>query len=70
MTLSFLRTELSEFGVSVCILEPGFFATNLTNTKAHEAMLDKQWKSLSSEVREEYGEHMLQYCNFKLLQLY
>ncbi|KAI6177562.1 hypothetical protein M3Y97_00920900 [Aphelenchoides bicaudatus] len=56
-----IRAELSVFGITVCILEPGFFATGLTNANMHKAMLDKMWNALSSEVREEYGEHMLEF---------
>jgi hypothetical protein len=55
---------LADFGVNVSILEPGFFATNLTDINMHEKMLDRQWESLSDEMREEYGKHMLDYCEF------
>lgn len=56
-----IRAELCPFGIDVCILEPGFFATGLTDPKAHEIMLNKQWQSLSDETREEYGKHMLEF---------
>jgi len=63
-----IRAELAGFGIKVSILEPGFFATNLTNATAHEIMFDKQWKSLAEDTRQEYGEHMLEFSKFQMKQ--
>uniref|UniRef100_A0A914UMU7 Uncharacterized protein n=1 Tax=Plectus sambesii TaxID=2011161 RepID=A0A914UMU7_9BILA len=49
-----IRHELKDFGVSVHILEPGFFATNITQTATKD--LDAIWERLDPETKAEYGE--------------
>ncbi|GMR45021.1 hypothetical protein PMAYCL1PPCAC_15216, partial [Pristionchus mayeri] len=51
-----LRFEMRQFGVSVHILEPGAFKTELLNEDALNARVDKIWSELSEDVRREYGE--------------
>ncbi|GMT29149.1 hypothetical protein PFISCL1PPCAC_20446 [Pristionchus fissidentatus] len=51
-----IRQELRYFGVSVHILEPGFFRTPLIDEKIVQARLDEMWKSVPENVKEEYGE--------------
>ncbi|XP_040196910.1 retinol dehydrogenase 7-like [Rana temporaria] len=51
-----LRREMKPFGVKVCIIEPGFFNTQLTNTQALKADLQKNWESTTEERRQSYGE--------------
>ncbi|CAI4222987.1 unnamed protein product [Auanema sp. JU1783] len=58
-----LRLELRPFGVSVHMLEPGCFKTNLLNEQAQNTRVDKTWSRLSEEVKEEYGLEFLR--NFK-----
>ena len=51
-----LRLEMKYWGISVSVIEPGAFKTNiLANIKDR---LKKKWNSLSQELREEYGEEM------------
>uniref|UniRef100_A0A914BW40 Uncharacterized protein n=1 Tax=Acrobeloides nanus TaxID=290746 RepID=A0A914BW40_9BILA len=51
-----IRLELGIFGVSVSMLEPGFFKTPLTSAKRNSEMMDKLWNRATPETREEYGE--------------
>jgi len=51
-----IRRELRAFGVSVHILEPGFFATNLTKPTLITRAINDLWEKLSPEGKEEYGE--------------
>ncbi|KAM5179746.1 retinol dehydrogenase 7-like [Mantella aurantiaca] len=51
-----LRCEMKPFGVKVCIIEPGFFNTRLTNAEVLKAYLKKSWERTTEEVRRSYGE--------------
>lgn len=51
-----LRREMKPFGVKVCIIEPGFFNTQITNTQALKADLKRAWEKTTEEVRQSYGE--------------
>ncbi|VDM60030.1 unnamed protein product [Angiostrongylus costaricensis] len=51
-----IRTELRLFGVSVHVLEPGFFTTHLTSRKNVESQLDTMYGSCPEEVKLEYGK--------------
>jgi len=53
------RLELKLFGVSVHILEPGFFATNLTKPSIIIDGMMNLWQKQSAEVKEEYGEEYI-----------
>ncbi|CAI2354201.1 unnamed protein product [Caenorhabditis sp. 36 PRJEB53466] len=51
-----LRLEMRQYGVSVHILEPGCFKTELLNNEAQKMRIQKIWNNLSVETKEEYGE--------------
>lgn len=51
-----LRQEMALFGVKCPILEPGYFATNLTNAKRVQELFRDLWSKAEEEVREDYGE--------------
>ncbi|XP_067832432.1 retinol dehydrogenase 5 [Heptranchias perlo] len=51
-----LRRDMHHFGVRVCIIEPGFFKTAVTNLESIEKSLQQLWDRLSPEVRECYGQ--------------
>ncbi|XP_038642514.1 retinol dehydrogenase 5 [Scyliorhinus canicula] len=55
-----LRRDVHYFGVRVCIIEPGFFKTAVTNLEDIENDLQCRWARLSPEVRESYGEKYLE----------
>ncbi|TNN03045.1 hypothetical protein fugu_000074 [Takifugu bimaculatus] len=50
-----LRRNMREFGVSVSIVEPGFFKTNVTRLDLIEADLRRLWSRLPQGVRDSYG---------------
>ncbi|PIC27541.1 hypothetical protein B9Z55_019763 [Caenorhabditis nigoni] len=51
-----LRLEMRQYGVSVHILEPGCFKTELLNEDAQRSRIQRIWNNLPNETREEYGE--------------
>ncbi|CAI5439195.1 unnamed protein product [Caenorhabditis angaria] len=51
-----LRQELRPFGVSVHILEPGFFETPLIGREKINREVQQAWAEAPPQVREEYGE--------------
>ncbi|KAH7725225.1 CRE-DHS-2 protein [Aphelenchoides avenae] len=54
-----IRQELSDYGVSVSILEPGFFKTPLLNAPRMVEMVERVWQRAPKEVQEEYGDEYL-----------
>ncbi|XP_048379488.1 retinol dehydrogenase 5 [Stegostoma tigrinum] len=54
-----LRRDMRHFGVHICIIEPGFFKTAVTNLEGIENDLQRLWDRLSPEVRESYGQNYL-----------
>ena len=55
-----LRMEMKRWGVSVHIIEPGAFKTDLV-TKNFDAYWTNLWANLPKEIRESYGEEYLEY---------
>ncbi|CAG5129634.1 unnamed protein product [Candidula unifasciata] len=51
-----LRREVSVMGVSVHIIEPGGYQTNITNADLHVSSISKRFSELDSEVQTFYGE--------------
>ena len=49
------RRELREKNVYVSVVEPAFFATELTSRENLMGMLDRNWNETSDEVKEAYG---------------
>ena len=54
-----IRQELCDYGVSVSILEPGFFKTPLLNASRLIEMAERVWRRAPKEIQEEYGEEYL-----------
>ena len=50
-----LRNEMRHFGVTVHIIEPGGFKTNITNVEKNIQHLDRLWKDLDANTKECYG---------------
>ncbi|GMR45708.1 hypothetical protein PMAYCL1PPCAC_15903, partial [Pristionchus mayeri] len=51
-----IRQELNHFGVSVHILEPGFFNTPLIDEEIVQGRIDKVLANTLESVKREYGE--------------
>ncbi|XP_041945894.1 retinol dehydrogenase 5 isoform X2 [Alosa alosa] len=54
-----LRRDIHYFGIKVCIIEPGFFKTQVTSLDPIERELTRLWNNLTPEVRASYGEKYL-----------
>ncbi|PIO26673.1 hypothetical protein AB205_0026850, partial [Aquarana catesbeiana] len=50
-----LRREMNPFGVKVCIIENGFYNTQMNDGKSHKESLKRCWKKASQEVQKAYG---------------
>ena len=55
-----LRNEVRHFGVTVHIIEPGVFKTNISDTERHVQHLDRLWEHLDAETKESYGTEFLE----------
>ncbi|XP_039944402.1 retinol dehydrogenase 16-like [Hirundo rustica] len=54
-----LRLEMRNFGVKVCVIEPGYFKTMITNVENLERNFHSSWKKLPEEIKASYGEGYL-----------
>ncbi|XP_053564134.1 retinol dehydrogenase 7 [Bombina bombina] len=58
-----LRREMTNFGVKVCIVEPGFFKTQVTDPKLQREIVNKLWAQLPDGIRKSYGQQYFDtYC--------
>jgi len=57
-----LRVEQAVFGVTVSIVEPGFFKTPLTEPDRILKVADTIWNRAPEETRREYGEDLLRHA--------
>ena len=64
-----LRADVHEYGVQVCIIEPGDHngATNITTKVMLAGMKSRAWNNMSDSVRAEYGKEFFDYY-FKLIE--
>ena len=54
-----LRRELRQFGVSVHLIEPGGFVTNIYHGLAEQTL--QLWKQLSPDVQQKYGKELVNF---------
>ncbi|NWS08273.1 RDH16 dehydrogenase, partial [Motacilla alba] len=54
-----LRLEMRNFGVKVCVIEPGYFKTMITNVENLEKNFHACWEKLPAEIKASYGESYL-----------
>ena len=59
-----LRLEMLNWSISVHIIEPGMFKTNLTSRSTIEAHFKRKWDQLDQTTRDEYGEEYLKSGKF------
>ncbi|EDO41770.1 predicted protein [Nematostella vectensis] len=52
-----IRRELAPFGISVSIVEPGFFRTKMPTRENLTQQWETLWENLDDDKRDEYGEH-------------
>ncbi|CAJ0957754.1 unnamed protein product, partial [Mesorhabditis belari] len=55
-----IRQELRPWGITVHVLEPGFFKTPLIAEDAIKAQLQRVWDRCSEETRQEYGREFFE----------
>lgn len=58
----FPRLNMKPFGISVSIIEPGFFKTNVTRLDLIEADLRRLWSRLPQSVKDSYGPTYFDEC--------
>ncbi|NXJ23494.1 RDH16 dehydrogenase, partial [Dicrurus megarhynchus] len=65
-----LRLEMRNFGVKVCVIEPGYFKTMITNVENLEKNFISSWQKLPEEIKASYGEGYLRQfaATLKVLQ--
>lgn len=51
-----LRNEMKHFGVTVHIIEPGNFKTNISSVEKNCQQLERLWAKLDMETKESYGK--------------
>ncbi|XP_044851480.1 retinol dehydrogenase 16-like [Mauremys mutica] len=54
-----LRREMLPFGVKVCVIEPGYFSTAVTNPHLIIENFTRLWEQLPEETKASYGESYL-----------
>lgn len=62
-----LRREMHPWNVSVSIIEPGGFQTNLLNPDVRIKQSEALWNSLSDQMRNEYGEKAFSLCKYVIV---
>uniref|UniRef100_A0A8C8RPG5 Retinol dehydrogenase 16 n=1 Tax=Pelusios castaneus TaxID=367368 RepID=A0A8C8RPG5_9SAUR len=55
-----LRLEMLPFGVKVCMIEPGYFRTTITNPQLIAENITRKWEQLPEETKASYGENYFQ----------
>ncbi|NXX33915.1 RDH16 dehydrogenase, partial [Nicator chloris] len=56
-----LRLEMRSFGVKVCVIEPGYFKTTITNVENLEKNFYSIWEKIPEEIKASYGESYLRH---------
>lgn len=54
-----LRNEMKGLGVSVHLIEPGFFRTNLTDPSKQKQYFSTLWANLSEDTKQTYGKDFI-----------
>uniref|UniRef100_A0A7M4EPP9 Retinol dehydrogenase 16 n=1 Tax=Crocodylus porosus TaxID=8502 RepID=A0A7M4EPP9_CROPO len=59
-----LRREMLPFGVKVCMIEPGYFRTAITDPSILTENFKGLWEQLPQETKAAYGEQYLETCEY------
>lgn len=54
--------NMAPFGIKVMCIEPGFFKTNVADTKLLKKSLNELWSRMPQEVRDEYSQEFMNTC--------
>lgn len=54
--------NMAPFGIKVMCIEPGFFRTNVADTKLLKKSLNELWSRLPQDVRDDYGQGFIDTC--------
>ena len=60
-----LRREIMHLGVTVHIIEPGCFTTNLSDLDKNMKTMEELWHHLDDETRESYGNEFFQQSEYR-----
>ncbi|XP_043825142.1 17-beta-hydroxysteroid dehydrogenase type 6 isoform X2 [Dromiciops gliroides] len=55
-----LRLQIQHSGVKVCIIEPGYFKTNMTDTLKFQEKFKNAWNQVPVEIKESYGQEFFE----------
>ncbi|KAI6231441.1 hypothetical protein M3Y95_00382100 [Aphelenchoides besseyi] len=55
------RRELSVFGITVCIVEPGFLRTPMNNADFALKKIERAWQRQPEKIKAEYGEEFYKF---------
>ena len=61
---------MKPYGVTVHILEPGYFRTKIANKDSIFERADMAWNRLTPEEREEFGEEYFSDCKFYIALMF
>ena len=56
--------EVKIFGISVHIVEPGFYSTHMSSIDTLNSATQRAWDRLPEATRQEYGEDYITSCGY------
>lgn len=59
-----LRREMRPWNVSVSVIEPGGYRTNLLDPEVRLKQSEALWNNLSDQMKHEYGEKAFRLCTY------
>lgn len=61
---------MKPFGISVHLIEPGMYKTDILNPKTITNGLKKNWDDTDEEMKKEYGEPYFNECKCSSLSIF
>lgn len=65
-----IRSELCQWGITVSVLEPGFFKTPQANPQASLDDSARVWERTPQATKDEYGQEYYNWCKYIVLFCY